>query len=172
MCRNERTNEQTSAVHRPARCIANERVRARDLSTGRRGLFGRSDRTRSIVTEDFRAWAELQCGGVLRSKYIQYILNKRATRCHVCLRERAPSSHIIAVADDHVAFDIYLEQRRVLCAFEHTQNLWSQVRASRQREERSSVFPLSLDRVSTVFKSRAVFLRKTMFEMLREKTLW
>jgi len=99
-----------NTVHRPIRCMVSDRVRARGLSTGRHGWLGQGSRARPIVDERRRVWAERKCGGVLRSKYIQYILNRRAACCHVCVRERAslPSSSPITrlfryISNDDVA---------------------------------------------------------------------
>jgi len=96
-----------SAVHRPIRCMVSDRVRARGLSSERHGWLGQGTRAQPIVDERRRVWAERKCGRVLRSKYIQYILNRRAACCHVCVRERAslPSSSPITRLSRYISND-------------------------------------------------------------------
>jgi hypothetical protein len=112
-------SEQTSVVHRPARCIASDRVRARNLSTGHRGLFGRSDRARSIVAENFRAWAELQCGAPVKI-YSVYFKQARDTLSRLppwARRYRTSSpptitSHSIYIERRHRALSAHLNIRK------------------------------------------------------------
>lgn len=91
-------------MHRPARCIAGDRVRARALSTSQPDVaVGSLGRARPGAAERRRVEVRGARGEALRSKYIQYILNRRARRAVTSASVSVTLPCIVAVAVDHVS---------------------------------------------------------------------